>query len=99
MKTKQLPAIVMLAAGFITCIAAIFQRLELGEFLKMLLLVLVSFYILGGIIKIILDRSFAEKQKEEIQSEEDTKPEDTDKREQEAEREKENVGSGKADKK
>lgn len=42
MKTKPIPAIVMLTAGFITCIVAIFQKMELLAFTKTLLLVLIS---------------------------------------------------------
>ena len=34
MKTKPIPAIVMLTAGFITCIVAIFQKMELLAFYK-----------------------------------------------------------------
>ena len=49
MKTKPIPAIVMLTAGFITCIVAIFQKMELLAFTKTLLLVLIIFYVLGGI--------------------------------------------------
>ena len=49
MKTKPIPAIVMLTAGFITCIVAIFQKMELLAFTKTLLLVLIIFYLLGGI--------------------------------------------------
>ena len=43
MKTKPIPAIVMLTAGFITCIVAIFQKMELLAFTKTLLLVLIIF--------------------------------------------------------
>lgn len=59
MKTKQIPAIIMLVAGFITCVISIFQRLEADRFLKLLLLVLICFYILGGIVKLVIDKNFA----------------------------------------
>lgn len=49
MKTKPIPAIVMLTAGFITCIVAIFQKMELLAFTKTLLLVLIIFYLLGAL--------------------------------------------------
>ncbi|HCJ75692.1 hypothetical protein ACTQ1U_03930 [Thermoguttaceae bacterium LCP21S3_D4] len=58
MKTKPIPAIVMLTAGFITCIVAIFQKMELLAFTKTLLLVLILFYILGGIAAYILEKNF-----------------------------------------
>ena len=48
MKTKPIPAIVMLSAGFVTCIIAIYTHMELMAFTKSLLLVLIVFYILGG---------------------------------------------------
>lgn len=65
MKTKPIPAIVMLSAGFVTCIIAIYTHMELMAFTKSLLLVLIVFYILGGIVKIILDKNFAQMKEEE----------------------------------
>lgn len=77
MKTKPIPAIVMLVAGFVTCIIAIYTHMELKVFTKTLLLVLIGFYIMGGIIKIILDRNFPQMTDEEEQEEqEDGKPEE-----------------------
>ena len=43
MKTKPIPAIVMLSAGFVTCIIAIYTHMELMAFTKSLLLVLIVF--------------------------------------------------------
>ena len=54
MKTKPIPAIVMLSAGFVTCIIAIYTHMELMAFTKSLLLV-----------KIILDKNFAQMKEEE----------------------------------
>lgn len=65
MKTKQIPAIIMLVAGFITCVISIFQRLEAGRFLKLLLIVLICFYILGGIVKLVIDKNFAPQEEEQ----------------------------------
>lgn len=96
MKTKQVPAIVMLVAGFITCIVSIFQGLEADKFLKILLIVLVSFYILGGVIKIILDQSFIEAKKKEASEETE---EDAKDNEQEAETKTEDISRRKADEK
>ncbi len=96
MKTKQVPAIVMLVAGFITCIVSIFQGLEADKFLKILLIVLVSFYILGGVIKIILDQSFIEAKKKEASEETE---EDAKDNEQEAETKTEDISRGKANEK
>lgn len=71
MKTKPIPAIVMLSAGFVTCIIAIYTHMELMAFTKSLLLVLVVFYVLGGVVKIILDKNFAQ-MKEEAEETTDT---------------------------
>ena len=58
MKTKPIPAIVMLTAGFITCIVAIFQKMELLAFTKTLLLVLIIFYVLRGHCSLYLGKEF-----------------------------------------
>ncbi len=65
MKTKQVPAIIMLTAGFVTCILSIVQHMEFGRFLKILLLVLICFYILGCVVQIVLDKNFVPMQEEE----------------------------------
>ena len=70
MKTKQIPAVVMLLAGFVTCIVAIFQGIELGKFLRILLLVLIGFYVCGCVIKVILDKNFKEMEEAETEEEE-----------------------------
>ena len=59
MKTKSVPAIVMLSAGFVACVAGICAHMEVADFMKMLLIVLIVFYLLGGVVKIVLDRNFA----------------------------------------
>ena len=51
MKTKSVPAIVMLSAGFVACVAGICAHMEVADFMKMLLIVLIVFY--------LLDRNFA----------------------------------------
>lgn len=65
MKTKSVPALIMLLAGFITCIAGIAGHMEIVRFTKMLLIVLIVFYFLGCIVKMILDKNFKEEEKEE----------------------------------
>ena len=78
MKTKPIPAIVMLTAGFITCIVAIFQKMELLAFTKTLLLVLIIFYLLGGIAAYILEKNFkAAKADGDAEESADEKKEDT----------------------
>lgn len=65
MKTKSIPAIIMLLAGLVACIAGMAAHMEVSDFMKMLLIVLILFYVLGSVVKVILDRNFAEMQDEE----------------------------------
>ena len=60
MKTNNVPALVMLTAGFVDCVMAIRTGQELGPFVKQLLIILLIFYALGSIVKVILDRNFGE---------------------------------------
>ena len=60
MKTKEIPTIVMLIAGGIYCLLGIFYQISLMDFLVQLLIVLFVFWILGGIIRVILDRFMGE---------------------------------------
>lgn len=65
MKTKTIPAIIMLTAGLVACIAGIIGHMEIVAFTKMLFIVLIVFYVLGIIVKVILDKNFKEMQTEE----------------------------------
>ena len=92
MKTKQVPAIVMLTAGLIVCVISIAQHMEFGEFVTTLFLVLICFYILGCVAKVIFDKNFAEETEEtdeaegtEEENEQDKEAEDTDKTEKKEE--------------
>lgn len=60
MKTKAVPAIIMLTAGLIDCILSIYCHLSLWRFTWQLLVVLVIFYLLGCVVSLILDKNFAE---------------------------------------
>ncbi len=64
MKTKSVPALIMLLAGAIACIAGIASHLDVAGFVKMLLIVLIVFYLLGCIVKMILDSNFKTEEKE-----------------------------------
>lgn len=55
MKTKQIPAIVMLIAGFAVCIISFVNNFSFSLFIRTLFWVLIGFYVLGYIIKIVLD--------------------------------------------
>lgn len=65
MKTKPIPALIMLTAGLVACVAGIAGHMETVKFTQMLLGVLVGFYVLGCIVKIILDKNFPEMKEEE----------------------------------
>lgn len=66
MKTRPIPAIVMLIAGFAVCIITFVNDYSISFMLRTLFWVLIGFYILGYIIKIILDMSIAKQREEEI---------------------------------
>lgn len=71
MKTKSIPVILMLIAGALACILGFVYRYETTQFFTMVLTVLVIFYMLGCIVKIIIDKNFSvESTKESEQSEE-----------------------------
>lgn len=56
MRTNYVPAIIMLLAGLIDSVISIYYKLDLLTYTKRLLLVLVIFYILGIVVKIVLDK-------------------------------------------
>ena len=58
MKTKSIPAFIMLLAGAIACILGIVNGYETMQFITMVLVVLVIFYFMGCIIKIVIDKNF-----------------------------------------
>ena len=71
MRTKSIPAILMLIAGALACILGFVYRYETTQFFTMILTVLVVFYMLGCVVKIIIDKNFsADPAKESNQSEE-----------------------------
>ncbi len=57
MKTNYVPAIVMLSAGLVYCLIALRDHIGLMIFTKQLLIVLVVFWVLGGVVKIVLDKT------------------------------------------
>ena len=64
MKTKQVPIIITLIAGVITCIIGFVMQMETGQFVKIWGIVLISFYILGCVAKLVLDHNFKEETEE-----------------------------------
>lgn len=59
MKSKFLPCLIMLLAGFVCSIVSIEQRADLMTFTTRLLAVFVIFYIIGAIIRVVFDKAFA----------------------------------------
>ncbi len=92
MKTKQIPILIALAAGLITCIVSFLNQVSMEQFVRNLCLAVIIFYILGCIAKLILDKSFPVVSEEEINpEEEETKEQEEEPRQEEPERETEEV--------
>lgn len=70
MRTKTIPAIVMLIGGAVACILGITNQYETTHFLKMIFVVLIVFYILGCIVKIILDKNLVQMEEKDTGGEE-----------------------------
>ena len=75
MKTNGVSAIIMLLAGGVYCLLGILYQMPLIDFLVQLLLVLLIFWMLGGIVRMVLERFMGEvvdKAKEEEHEAEET---------------------------
>lgn len=59
MKTKQIPALIMLIAGFVVCIVSYINGYGFLFLVRTLLWVLPGFYVLGLIIKVVFDRNLS----------------------------------------
>ena len=57
MKTRPIPVIIMLTAGFVACIVGIIQRMDMEIFVKTVLVAMVIFLLLGQVVRIILERN------------------------------------------
>lgn len=96
MKTKPIPALITLTAGFITCIVSFLNQVSMGTFVKNLCLVVVIFFVLGNVIRFVIERNFrdqVEEQAEETGQEEaegtdgDAQPKDANQPKEKAEQE------------
>lgn len=58
MKTNRIPALTMLSAGLVVLIIAVRYHYETVEALKILLIVLIVFYMIGSVFKNFLDKEF-----------------------------------------
>lgn len=65
MKTNAVPAVIMLTAGLIDCICSILCHMPTDRFIRQLLLVLIIFYVIGCVVKIVLDCNFKDMGAEE----------------------------------
>ena len=68
---KYIPSIVMLLAGFIACITTIVNKYDIIETLIIILVVLVSFYIVGLIIRVLFNKFIIVEVIEEIKESEE----------------------------
>lgn len=71
MKTKHIPVLLMLAAGLITCIVSFFSQVSRMAFVRNFSLALVLFYILGFVIRLVLERNLLKEDEEEEHVEEE----------------------------
>ena len=86
MKTKDVPAMVMLLAGGVYCLIGIRNQIPLMDFLIYLLIVLMIFWIIGGIVRMVLDKFMGEiEDKSKSEEDEETDEEDAEKDETESE--------------
>ena len=72
MKTKSIPAILMLVAGAMACILGFVYHYETTHFFTMVLTVLIVFYMLGCIVKIIIDKNFPVENVKKVSDTEET---------------------------
>lgn len=73
MRTRYIPAGIMLIAGAVTCIISIVQRQDIVKSLTTLLIVLILFYVIGLIAKFFVEKilkDFKEKDTKETFTEE-----------------------------
>lgn len=76
MKTKHVPALVMLLAGAVASLLMLIWKVDFFHFTRNLLIILIVFYILGSIIRVILDRNFKDMDEESPEGEEEKKNEE-----------------------
>lgn len=77
MKTKEIPAIVMLIAGGVYCLLGIYCQIPLMDFFVQLLIILLAFWMLGGIIRMVLNHFIGELE-DKAKEEEDEEAEEKD---------------------
>lgn len=68
-KFRNIPAIITLSAGFVTCVLMIINKITIVTYLWTLALVMVGFYLVGLLVRFILNKVFEEKKEEEKDTE------------------------------
>ena len=76
MKTKHVPALVMLLAGAVASLLMLIWKVDFFHFTRNLLIILIVFYILGCIVRVILDRNFKDMEEEAPEGEEENENEE-----------------------
>lgn len=66
LKTKSIPAIIMLLAGLVAAVDTFIQRYPIKKALPVIFLTLLLFLVIGNIVKALLDKIEIEPPKEEI---------------------------------
>lgn len=66
MNTKPIPAILALLAGFVICIMSFIQHVDTVVFAKRFVIVCIIFFVIGTVVKIVIDMNFQEMAVDEI---------------------------------
>lgn len=79
-KFRSIPAIITLLAGFVICVLMLINKITIVTYLWTLALVMIGFYIVGLVLRVILNKVFEDKEDdkdaEEAVNEEDVNKED-----------------------
>ena len=71
MKTKKIPALIMLMGGSVTCIVTYIDHYNLEDMLIALIISLILFFILGLLIEFLFEKFEIAKEDEVIEEEQD----------------------------
>ena len=77
MNTRNIPALVMLTAGLVASIVMFRMHYDLYTMSWVLLLVFAAFYVLGCVIRLMLDKFGMQQEKKEAQQQEDGAAQET----------------------
>lgn len=78
MNTKPIPIIITLLAAGISCLVSAIQGVSFGIYTKRLIITVVCFAVIGIVVRVVLDRSFAvmepksEDEEQEVEEDEST---------------------------